>query len=76
MSKIKETAENRKEARPQATEADAKYSGIAAHPLGREWLRRSLASAMRSAVRAGPGEERARHKKRAAEIRAQLEVRE
>lgn len=69
---IKELAELRKDARPQPGAEDEKYSGIAAHPLARRWLRRCLADEMQAAMAAGPGEQRDQHHRRVAEIRQQL----
>ena len=68
---IHERTERTESARPQPSEADAKFSGVAAHPLGRRWLRRRLKQEARRAMQA-TGEERREHRAKADEIRAML----
>lgn len=71
---MKETAENRTEARPQPGPEDDVYTGLARHPLARKWLRRSLKDQLQKAAKAGPGAEREKRHRIAEGIRAQLKV--
>lgn len=72
MNTIKETAENRTDARPQPGAEDEQYTGVARHPMARRWLRRSLQAEKRKAVAAGPGAERSRHMRVAKGLQEQL----
>lgn len=69
---MKEVAENRTDVRPQMGAGDEQYTGLARHPMARKWLKRCLAEEIRKGAEAGPGEERDRHRRIAAEIREKL----
>lgn len=73
---MKETAENRTDARPQPSAEDAQYTGLARHPMARRWLKRSLSEQLQKAMKAGPGEQRDKHHRIAAGIREKLKPEE